>query len=225
MEDIAIRNIPVREKAFHVLRNAIIKGTLRPGERLVEDNLAEQFEVSRTPLREAIHKLELEGFLVRLPKRGVMVSEISVQEVQELYDVRSYLEGLATRLTVERIRDDEIRELENIKEKTEFYVKNKDREQTLIYSDKLHDFVKMVCRHKVCIEHLDKLHPHIARYRNIAVQYPDRLNFASREHIKIIDFISARLGTEAESAMREHIINSRIVIINSIKKYLANRMD
>ena len=72
-----IRNMSIREKAYYLLREAVIDGSLKPGERLVEDSLAAQYNVSRTPLREAIHKLEMEGFLQRLPSRGLVVAELS----------------------------------------------------------------------------------------------------------------------------------------------------
>ena len=98
-----IRNMSIREKAYYLLREAVIDGSLKPGERLVEDSLAAQYNVSRTPLREAIHKLEMEGFLQRLPSRGLVVAELSGKEVEELYQVRGYLEGLAAHeFTTER---------------------------------------------------------------------------------------------------------------------------
>lgn len=216
-----IRNIPVRERALVVLREAIIKGRLKPGERLVEEALAEQFQVSRTPLREAIHKLELDGFITRLPSRGVIVADISVQEARELYDVRGYLDGFAARLTTERLTDIEIVKLNRIREN--IYSANKSMNHNMLRekADEFHTFVRNACKHDVLIDHLNKLYPHLLRYRNIAALHQGRMTLSGEEHLTIIDFILARRSREAELAMKEHIFQVGLAISETINDFLA----
>ncbi len=217
---INIRNIPTREKAYNVLLDAIVTGSLKSGERLIEDSLAQQFSVSRTPLREAIHKLEMEGFVVRLPMRGVMVAEISVRQAQELSEVRSYLEGLATRLTAQRLTVAEEKELIVMRMNIEAALQAKDYSE-LGEENKIHSFVREASKHKVCADHLIKLRQHFLRYRNISLLYPQRRLDAAEEHLKIIDLIIARRGEEAEAVMKEHVINSSASTIANLEKVLG----
>ena len=105
---------PLREVVFDSLREAIINGTLRPGERMMEIQLAEELGVSRTPVREAIRKLELEGFVVMLPRKGAYVAGISLKDIADVFEVRASLEALASGLAAERITGEELEDLERI---------------------------------------------------------------------------------------------------------------
>lgn len=219
MED--IRNVPIREKAYNLLRDSIITGKLKPGERLVEDVLAQDFQVSRTPLREALHKLELDGFVVKLPKRGLMVAEVSIEEAKELYDVRACLDGLASRLTVEHLTNDDIRQLRQIRQDICQTINAKDYEKLKKLDSQFHGFIHTACRHGVCIDHLNRLYPHLSRYRNIADLYFRRKELSPEEHIDIIDLIIARKGPEAELKMKTHIFNARTSLIEILHKILT----
>ena len=98
---------PLRDVIFDTLREAIIVGELKPGQRLMEVQLAEKMGVSRTPVREAIRKLELEGLVEMLPRKGAHVAELSVKDIMDVLEVRATLDGLATSLSATRITDDE----------------------------------------------------------------------------------------------------------------------
>lgn len=213
-----LRNIPAREKAFNILLDAIVKGTLGAGERLIEDNLATQFGVSRTPLREALHKLELEGFVVRLPRRGVMVAEISACQAQELSEVRSTLEGLATRLTAERLTEQELEQLLLIKQEAQTVSEKGDYGIFRGNNEEFHRFIRIACKNKVCSDHLTRLYQHLQRYRNISILYVPRQQKAVEEHLKIINLVIARQGEAAELVMRNHIINSFASTIETLRK-------
>ena len=99
---------PLRELVCENIRQAIIDGTFSPGERLMEIQLADEMGVSRTPVREAIRKLELEGFVVMIPRRGTYVADISIKDINEVYEIRTSLDVLAAGLAAERINDDEL---------------------------------------------------------------------------------------------------------------------
>ena len=105
---------PLREVVSETLRQAIQDGVLKPGERLMEIPLAEELGVSRTPIREAIRKLELEGFVVMVPRRGTYVANISLKDITQVFEIRSALEELAAGLAAERITEEEIETLERM---------------------------------------------------------------------------------------------------------------
>ena len=107
---------PLRDVVFENLRGAIVEGRLKPGERLMEVQLAEQLGVSRTPVREAIRKLELEGLVVMLPRKGAYVANMSLKDLIDVLEIRASLEGLAASLAAERITDEDIKKLESIVE-------------------------------------------------------------------------------------------------------------
>ena len=105
---------PLREVVFETLRDAIRKGILKPGERLMEIHLAEQLGVSRTPVREAIRKLELEGYVIMMPRRGTYVSNLSIKDINEVFEIRTSLDSLASGLAAERITDEELEHLQRL---------------------------------------------------------------------------------------------------------------
>ena len=104
--------LPLRDVVFNTLRDAILRGDLAPGERLMEIALANRLGVSRTPIREAIRKLELEGLVVMIPRRGAQVASITQKDLQDVLEVRTSLEELAVSLACERIQPQQIGQLE-----------------------------------------------------------------------------------------------------------------
>ena len=105
---------PLREVVCETLRDAIRKGVLAPGERLMEIQLAEELGVSRTPVREAIRKLELEGYVIMMPRRGTYVANLSIRDVNEVFEIRTSLDSLASGLAAERITDEELEHLQRL---------------------------------------------------------------------------------------------------------------
>jgi DNA-binding GntR family transcriptional regulator len=155
----------MRERAFDILQNAIINGTLAPGERLVEDLIAERCQVSRTPLREAIRQLEQEGLLERFLGRGLRVAPMSLKEASELYEMRARLEGLATLHAVNNLDDFLRQELK--KRLNESWSYDSQTGNMVICNDLpwTHDFILEHCHHATCIDHLHRLKIRLDRYR------------------------------------------------------------
>jgi len=212
--------VSIREKAYILLRDAIIDGTLKPGERLVEDSLSAEFSVSRTPLREAIHKLEMEGFLQRLPSRGLAVTELSSKEVEELYQVRSYLEGLATYEFAKNITPGNFKLLEKLKKDIINYYINEEQEKVLESCKQLHKIIRENCGHRICREYIEKMEFHINRYRRLGVQQAGRVEQAYNEHLSIMDYIMAGDASAADISMRNHVLNSGKVVRDAIREYM-----
>ena len=105
---------PLRDMVFDVLMNAIMQGQLSPGERLLEVQLADEMGVSRTPVREAIRRLELEGFVVMVPRKGAYVAGLSIDDVESVYEIRTALETLAVRLAAQRMETADYEQLDEL---------------------------------------------------------------------------------------------------------------
>ena len=103
--------LPLRDVVFHTLRNAILKGELQPGERLMEIQLAQKLGVSRTPVREALRKLELEGLVLMMPRKGAVVADITIQDLEDVLEVRTALEELAVQKACDTITEEQLKEL------------------------------------------------------------------------------------------------------------------
>ncbi len=218
-----LQNVTVREKAYEILRDAIIKGKMPPRRRLIEDDLVKEFGVSRTPLREAIHKLEQDGLVVRCSTRGVMVAEASAKEVIELYDVRRYLESLAARRVAEQLTDEQAEVFTQFKRDADTYRARGDIEAARVSLHNAHEYLYDICDHELCMDLLLKLKAKIAKYGRISADRADRPLQAMQEHVNIIDCILSRDGEAAEAAMRQHIHNALEACIDSIKKELATQ--
>ena len=132
---------PLREVVCESLREAIRNGTLKPGERLMEIQLAEQLGVSRTPVREAIRKLELEGYVIMMPRRGTYVANMSMSDISDIFEIRSALESLSNGLAAKRITPDELEHLQNLLVMLKPYVEQMDMEKIVELDIAFHDLL------------------------------------------------------------------------------------
>ena len=137
---------PLREVVCETLRNAIIEGVLKPGERLMEIQVSEELGVSRTPVREAIRKLELEGFVVMIPRRGTYVSDLSIKDINEVFEVRTALDVLAAGMAAERITDEELEQMERLLVELGGYIEQNDIEKIVEADSKFHDILYSASR-------------------------------------------------------------------------------
>lgn len=203
---------------FEILIAAIEQGELSPGERLQETRLAEQFGLSRTPIREALHRLETLGLAEPGPKRGLIVARISYERLRQLFAVREGLEKLAMQLAVAAASDEEIALLQQMV----------DTEQHITDSKALHDHNRMFHRQIYRSTHnpylnemLDNLRIHLSLLRGTTYALSDRTEQAKQEHQAIVDALSRRDSTAAQEAACEHIRNgyrARLAIISQLEK-------
>ena len=131
----------LREKIFLKLRQDILDGKYKAGDSLVELKLAEEMGVSRTPVREAIRQLELEGLVYSIPNKGVFVEGITGQDIEDIYAIRECMEGLAARWAIERMDEQSLKELENLCELMEFYTGKGDLDRVGELNSKFHDLI------------------------------------------------------------------------------------
>lgn len=206
---------PLREMVFESLREAIIHGRLKPGERLMEIQLAEEMGVSRTPVREAIRKLELEGFVVMVPRKGAYVAGISVKDIVDVFEVRAALEGLAAGLAAERITEEELEELERTLVKSS--VGSGDDINKIIEGDSsFHEIIYKASRNQRLVQIITHLKEQIHRFRMTSLSQPGRTKLAMDEHKKIVEAISDRNVELAQKLASEHVENAEQSLLNAL---------
>jgi len=208
---------PLREVIFNSLREAIIIGELRPGERLMEVQLAEKMGVSRTPVREAIRKLELEGLVDMIPRKGAHVAELSVKDIMDVLEVRASLDGLATALAAERITDDELKELKFINGQFSSYIEKENLNGSIKKDAEFHDIIYRASRNDKLQVILNNLREQVQRFRVIYLKDYSSSKNLIKEHNDIFDAVSARTIESARSFAKTHILNQEATILSSIK--------
>lgn len=196
---------PLRELVFEALRQAILDGVLEPGERLMEVQLAEELGVSRTPVREAIRKLELAGFVVMIPRRGAYVADISLKEVSEVFEIRSALEALAAELAAERASEEELENLERLLVEIGKAIDSKDVDLLIELDTRFHDALFKASRNERLSQILSSLREQIQRFRTRTLSNPARMRVALEEHRRIVEALAARDGDLARRLATEHI--------------------
>lgn len=197
--------VPVRDKAYEALKEAIIRGRLRAGQRLVEAQLAETLNISRTPLREAILKLQSEGFVQRLSSGGAQVTPLSADEIRHLYAIREVLEGLAARDAAERITDEQLERLDQLTRELEAIEASTDLERVARVGEQFHRIVLEASGNRQLAEHLRQLRGQIQRYRYLTIQVVGRGRAAAGEHAALLEVLRKRDSAEAEKVARWHI--------------------
>jgi len=209
---------PLRDVIFDTLREAIIVGELKPGERLMEVQLAERMGVSRTPVREAIRKLELEGLVEMLPRKGAHVADLSVKDIMDVLEVRATLDGLASSLSALRINDDEIKELRHLLDQFVGYVEKENLQGSIKKDVEFHDVIYRSSRNDKLIQISNNLREQIQRFRVIYIKDYSSTKELVREHNAILEAITGRDPEAAMRAAQIHIKNQEEAIIRSVKR-------
>lgn len=206
----------IREQVYEKIRQAIVEGRIKPGERLKERRLAAQLGVSRTPIREAIRMLELEGLVAHLPRVGVVVSRVSDEEVLEVYRIRAVLEGLTARMAAERILPEQLKKLIQVFESIQEHAKVGDLEKLEISHQEFNDLIYRAAGSQRLYSMLTGLVDSITRYTRVGYSHPGRIEEATREHRQLVEALKMRDGALAERLAREHIDNSRRAYFNEL---------
>lgn len=220
----------IRDKVYERLRQAILTGKLQPGHRLVERKLAEQLGVSRTPVREAIRMLELEGLVSHLPRVGSVVAQVTDLEVLEIYRIRAVLEGLAARMAAENIKPDQLQRLTELLDSIDKYADetNLDLDLLSIIHREFNDVIYKAAHSPRLYGMITSLVDYIDRYTRVGYCHPGRIKEATREHHQLVEAIKLRDGGLAEKVAREHIDNSRRAYFSEVAQklnFVGNNLD
>lgn len=209
--------LPLRDVVFNTLRKAILRGNLEPGERLREIHLADKLGVSRTPIREAIRKLELEGLVVMIPRKGAVVAEITEKSLRDVLEVRRALEALAVRLACEKILDAEVEELKVAAERFEEALETGDVTAFAEADVRFHDIIYRATDNQRLIQLLYNLREQMYRYRVEYLKREDAHETLLEEHQAIIETIEKRDVAKAVEAVRTHIDNQVVAVSDTIR--------
>lgn len=210
---------PLRELVCENIRQAIIDGTFSPGERLMEIQMADEMGVSRTPVREAIRKLELEGFVVMIPRRGTYVADISIKDITEIYEVRTSLDVLAAGLAAERITEEELATLNGYLLEIGQHVANMDMDKIVAVDTAFHDVLYTASRNERLRSIINNLREQLTGIRGRSMSYPGRLIETMDEHRNLVDAIAARDVERAQHAARVHIENAEHTLVCSLSEH------
>lgn len=208
--------LPLRDVVFNTLRQAILTGELKPGERLMEIHLANKLGVSRTPIREAIRKLELEGLVTMIPRRGAEVAQITGKSLQDVLEVRRSLDALCAELACERISDEEIAELEAACKAFEEATATKDTRTIAAADVALHDIIVKATGNKRLVQLVNNLAEQMYRYRFEYIKDFTMHGTLIEEHRIIFEAIRSKDKATAAKAAITHIDNQMEAIARQL---------
>jgi len=206
------------QKIYRILKVKIIKGFLEPRTKLLENKIAEELHVSRTPVREAIQKLVAEGLVKTAPNQTIIVTEVSIEDVKEVLQIRGALEGLAARITAKKINKQEIRELKKIITQMNLYISKKDLLSYCKVDDELHDLILNICGNRWITQIRDNLGNFIYRFRIKSLSVPGRLRSSLEEHKKITEALKVHNSVEADRLSQIHMENTITNILKNVVK-------
>ena len=204
--------LPLRDVVFNTLREAILKGELQPGERLMELQLAAKLGVSRTPIREAIRMLEQEGLAVTIPRRGAEVAKMTEKDMNDVLQVREALDELAVSIACELITEEELEKLSEAVKNFEEAIGTKDIKQIAETDIAFHDIIYQASRNPKLVTILNNLREQIYRYR---IQYlKDEKNYPNLldEHREILEGLMKKDKELVTDIMRKHVINQAVAV-------------
>lgn len=210
-------NSPLRVQVFKAIEDAVLNGEYKDGDSLNELKISEELGVSRTPVREALMQLELEGLAKNIPNKGAVVIGITEKDIEDIYAVRIRIEGLAARLCAEKISEDELKRFQEIVDLQEFYLSKHDAEQIWSLDSEFHKIIYNASQSRPLKFMLSNFHNYIKRARDISVHADGRAEKTVSEHKAILQAVKDRDGELAELLMARHITNAKNNLIKQIQ--------
>jgi DNA-binding GntR family transcriptional regulator len=211
--------LPLRDVVFNTLREAILKGELKPGERLMEMHLANKLGVSRTPIREAIRMLEQEGLAVTIPRKGAQVAKMTEKDLQDVLEVRDALDALAVICACERMTDQQFMELKEAMKVFEAATKKDDVRNVVEADEAFHDVIYAAAANPKLENIINSAREQMYRYRYEYVKNPSVYTQLIEEHRAIIDGFERRDVEFLKNIMHVHLSNQ----INAVREVIREQ--
>jgi len=209
-----LKFVSLADSVFERIEADILSGKYRKGETFTESKLSEIFGVSRTPIREAIGRLEQEN-LINITTKGVEILGIERSDIEDIYEIRGRIEGLAAKKSAKTITDVDLKKLCDIIDLQEFYTMKGISEKIRDTDSEFHEKIYAVCGSNIYLSVLSNLHKRIKKYRRLSIQNPERAKKAVEEHRGIYEALAAHNGELAEKLAAEHIANARDNILKN----------
>lgn len=207
MKEISIDNSPLCERVAETIRDYIMKGTLKEGDRLTEPKLSELLGISRTPIREALRLLEAEGFVEIFPRRGAMVSVITDTDVDEIFVLKTKMESLAAKIAVKNMTDEDIAKLKDINDKMRKYSTTKNVSSLIKLNSDFHNLFIEKCTNSRLRKFLGSLLKQFKRATAYSFTETGRISKVIEEHDEIIEAFESRNEEKVEKLVEKHITN------------------
>ena len=204
--------LPLREVVFNTLREAILKGELQPGERLMELQLASKLGVSRTPIREAIRMLELEGLAVTMPRKGAEVARMTLKDMEDVLEIREALDELAVKVACQKITEDQLNRLKLCKDDFEKSTKSGDVKKIAEADVMFHDVIYEATDNAKLVYLLNNLREQIYRYRVEYIKNKDNYPTLIKEHEEIVRALELHDESKVTEAMHIHVANQAVAV-------------
>lgn len=212
----------LRRRVFNTLENAILDGKYPDGASMNELKISQELNVSRTPVREALMQLELEGLVKNIPNKGAVVIGVSEQDIEDIYAIRIRIEGFASRLSAENINEDELKALEKIADLQEFYLIKNDIEQIWKLDSDFHKIIYDSSRSRPLRYMLSNFHNYIKHARDISFNAEGRATKSVAEHRAILEAIRSGNADLAEELTAKHIENAKANLYELMKDHNEN---
>ena len=210
--------LPLRDVVFNTLRQAILRGELKPGERLMELQLAAKLGVSRTPIREAIRMLEQEGLAVTIPRKGAEVAKMTEKDMEDVLQIRDALDELAAAIACEQMTKEQLDALKNTMREFEESTKTGDVKRIAQADVEFHDIIYQATGNPKLVTMLNNLREQMYRYR---VEYlKDEKNYPTlmKEHSEIVDGLIVKNKEKVTNAMHKHVKNQVVAVKEIIRE-------
>jgi len=213
----------LREQVYKKLKESILNVLLEPNQRLIEEKLAAEMGTSRTPVREAIQKLEKEGLIHKLPKGGFAVNVIADEEIEEVFGVRSVLEGYAAYLATMRATEEDLCAMESIVKRQEICLENGETDEVIRLNTDFHDMIYACAKSKKLLAIINDLRDFIFRYRLLILRYEGMASISIQDHKDMIALMRAKNARRVEKLVRKHIIRGMGLIKKKIRQEARRR--
>lgn len=199
-------------KAFLILRDKILNEEYTKGQKLNEVTLAKALEISRTPIREALKQLELEGLVQSIPNKGVYVIGFSPRDIDDMFEIRLALEGLAIQLAIERMDDEHLKVIKEVYTTMEFYTQIDDAKKVSELNIQFHDSIYQATQSKYFAQLLKDINYYVSVTSRHSILRPQRLDTAIVEHKAILDAIISKDKTLAKKMIKRHIRATQMLV-------------
>lgn len=201
-------NYSLSSRVFHTIREDILSGKYSTDEELKEKAIGDELGVSRTPVREALRQLELEGLVTIIPNKGAYVVGISQKDIKDIYEIRGRLEGLCAKWAAEHISKEQLDELEENIFLSDFHTKKGNAEQVVELDNKFHEILYTASDSKELRHVLSDFHHYVQRVRKITLSESERAAESNEEHKKIVEALKQHDAEMAEKLATEHIMST-----------------
>ncbi|NPV92400.1 MAG: GntR family transcriptional regulator [Firmicutes bacterium] len=220
--DFQFYNKPLHSIVLEILREAIVSGVMQPGEKLMEAQLAEEMGISRTPVREAIRKLELEGFVHMIPRKGACVAEYSVKDIEDTFKIRAALEKLAIELAIEKVTEANLEELTRVLAEEAVVIESADKEAMVEKDAEFHEFIYRIGENSRLFVIMNNLTEQIRRFRFVSLGGSGRGREVLEEHSHIYEALKMKDVKLGQELMETHINNTRQSLMGAIREKMLS---